>query len=395
MQHPCIGDAVERDTTGQAERVGAGAFPGVARETHHHLLGDLLDGEREVRVPLRTAGLGPAPLHPEQPLPAPYVDDGAAAVEGEVPHVEDERAVLAHVDEPFQDQFAQGVGLRGTGVAVGRQSHQLVLAAVHLEPAEMGHRRVQQAEGVREDLLGQGGDPRTLAEEDAGGRPLAHPVDGQDGGTLERRGVVRARRVREVVPRPQDGQVRGQPCGAQPRTDQPLRAVGARDAAAHGEPERLGPARRGTEQTPADASALEPGRLVVGDRVHCAGCLVEQIGEGLLGEGGVVLVAREALLLRGGDEFAVDDESRGAVVVEGRDAHDGGHGRTRPFGLLRRWHERSAGEVPARPARKSAGPYARSSRRRAESGTAPKARRASGSRAPPSRTRRASGVITT
>ena len=39
-------------------------------------------------------------------------------------------------------------------------------------------------------------------------------------------------------------------------------------------------------------------------------------------EAGVVLLAREALLLRGGDDLAVDDEAGGRVVVEGRDAED-------------------------------------------------------------------------
>ena len=44
--------------------------------------------------------------------------------------------------------------------------------------------------------------------------------------------------------------------------------------------------------------------------------------DGLLGERGVVPFAREAFFLRCGDELAVLDEARGAVVVEGREAED-------------------------------------------------------------------------
>jgi hypothetical protein len=39
----------------------------------------------------------------------------------------------------------------------------------------------------------------------------------------------------------------------------------------------------------------------------------------------VVLDAREALLLRGGDHAPVHDEARRRVVVEGRDAEDACH----------------------------------------------------------------------
>ncbi len=46
----------------------------------------------------------------------------------------------------------------------------------------------------------------------------------------------------------------------------------------------------------------------------------------LCGKAGIVLLAREALLLRGRDDLAVLDQRRGAVVIEGRnpeDAHGG------------------------------------------------------------------------
>ena len=47
------------------------------------------------------------------------------------------------------------------------------------------------------------------------------------------------------------------------------------------------------------------------------------------GKARVVLLAREALFLRGGDDLAVLDQGRGAVVVEGGDAQDA-HAAQRP-----------------------------------------------------------------
>ena len=45
----------------------------------------------------------------------------------------------------------------------------------------------------------------------------------------------------------------------------------------------------------------------------------QAIGDGVCGKAGIVLLAREALLLRGGDDCAIHDERGGAVVVEGGD----------------------------------------------------------------------------
>src|SRR5262249_48090098 len=65
---------------------------------------------------------------------------------------------------------------------------------------------------------------------------------------------------------------------------------------------------------------LEEGLVVERDEVelvHREARLRQAIGYGVGGIAAVVLLAREALLLRGGAPFAVADEGRGAVVVEG------------------------------------------------------------------------------
>ena len=49
---------------------------------------------------------------------------------------------------------------------------------------------------------------------------------------------------------------------------------------------------------------------------------VEAIGDRVLGKAGVLLLAREALLLRGGHDAAVDQKRSGAVVIECGDAED-------------------------------------------------------------------------
>jgi hypothetical protein len=68
----------------------------------------------------------------------------------EVRQVEPVAAVLAQVDQVLADLLLEA------RLAVGREPHQLVLAAVDLEAAVVGERRVEQAERVREaDLLQQ------------------------------------------------------------------------------------------------------------------------------------------------------------------------------------------------------------------------------------------------
>ena len=84
-------------------------------------------------------------------------------------------------------------------LAVGREAHQLVLAAVHLEAAEVRERRVEEADRVREPELREHVESVAAAEADRGRRPLPHAVHREDGRLLERRRVERRRRVRLVV----------------------------------------------------------------------------------------------------------------------------------------------------------------------------------------------------
>ena len=100
----------------------------------------------------------------------------------EVVDVQAERAVRLDVDQLLSDE----VGV--DRAAVGGEAHQLVLAGVDLEPAEVGERRVQEAERVREADLGDRLEGGAAAMPDRRGRPLADAVDAEDG-----RRLVRAR----------------------------------------------------------------------------------------------------------------------------------------------------------------------------------------------------------
>ncbi len=80
-----------------------------------------------------------------------------------------------------------------------------------------------------------------------------------------------------------------------------------------------------------DAVEGEEGEVVEDDGGELFGLdegLSEAVVDGVAREAWVVLLAREALLLRGGDDLAVADEGRGRVVVEGRDPENRhAHGR--------------------------------------------------------------------
>ena len=129
---------------------------------------------------------------PEQSVELHRGHHGAVCVR-EVRHVHAEGAVVLQVDQVLHDGVAEA------GLAVGRQAHQLVLAAVHLEAREIGEGRVEQPQRVRKAQLLQHADLIAAPVRDTAGGPLSHAVHGDDGGLLERRGEEGAGGVRFVV----------------------------------------------------------------------------------------------------------------------------------------------------------------------------------------------------
>ena len=165
------------------------------------------------------------------------------------------------------------------------------------------------------------------ADPDAGGRPLADAVDGQHRGFLERRGEERARGVALMVLGEQELllDVRAGAAGDQMLAQQALleQLLLEPHRQRHAErAEALGRERQvGLEQ----ALELQKRLVVEGDPIDLVEVdppFLQAVRERVLGEGGIVLLAREPLLLGGGDELAVHQQRGRAVVVERRQAEN-------------------------------------------------------------------------
>src|SRR5690606_1956258 len=92
----------------------------------------------------------------------------------EVVHVQAKGPVLLDLDELVED--LSGVA----GFTIGREAHELVFAAIYLEPSEVGQRGVEQAQRVREALFLEYFYRISATDRDASGRPLADSVERQD-----------------------------------------------------------------------------------------------------------------------------------------------------------------------------------------------------------------------
>ena len=102
-----------------------------------------------------------------------------------------------------------------------------------------------------------------------------------------------------------------------------------RDPERHRLPERGEPARRVLEIRLEEALELHERLVVERHVVELLGgepSRLEAVARGVRGKLRVVLLAGEALLLRGGDDLPVDEKTRGRVVVVGRQAEDRRHG---------------------------------------------------------------------
>ena len=164
-------------------------------------------------------------------------------------------------------------------------------------------------------------------ERDGSGGPLADAVHGEHRGALERRRVVRARRVAEMVLGEQqplvpvdaalDGfQLLQERAALEQLVLHPHRQRGA---------ERREAARRKGEIGLEQPLELEERLVVERDIVDLRGTRagrLEARANRVVWEARVMLLAREALFLRRRGHLPVDQQRRGRVVVIGRDAED-------------------------------------------------------------------------
>ncbi len=135
-QQLAVGHAVQGHAAGHHQVIGAGELLGGFRQAQDDLLGDLLDGQGQVHMPLvqqtLSRGRGGTPKSEVHLSSTAHRQPGGIV---EIIHVEQERAVCPQVHQLLQDQLPPALDPVGLGIAVRGQAHELVFAAVDLEAA--------------------------------------------------------------------------------------------------------------------------------------------------------------------------------------------------------------------------------------------------------------------
>ena len=328
-QHLAVRHAVERHAAGHAEIFGAGLGRDRAREPHHDFLGHRLDRGREIHVALVEPFLRLARRPAEQriELVAGHAQTGAIV---EIGLIQPERAVGLEVDQVVEDE--PGI----FRLAIRREPHHLVLARIDLEAGVVGERRVEQPQRMREMQLFAHLQVVAAPEADRRGRPFADPVHGEDDRLLERRRKEGGRGVALVVLREQklalpiEVGIERAKLVAQELLLEQLLLQPQRDRHAEGAEAPGSECEIGFEQP----FELEERLVVERDMIDVGEAdagLGQAIGDGVMRETGIVLLAGEALLLGGGDDLSVDDQCRGAIVVErGQSENSHPPGSSRP-----------------------------------------------------------------
>ena len=309
-----IRHAIQRHPAREAEILHSGIAVQRARHAQHDLLAHHLHRAREIHLALRQLRLRDA-RRPAEQLVERAVRHRQAREIVEVLLVERERAVLAHRDQVPVDR------LHVLGLAVGRQTHHLVLARVHLEARVVRERGVQQPERIGPVQLFEQGDIVAASYAHGGGGPLPNAVHGENRGLFEGRRKKRTCRMRLVVLGVPDFPLVSSQCPA----DVPLHKELLLHPQRTGHAERSEALRGDTQVGFENALELEQ-RLVVEADVREVGGLDarrrETMGDGLTGKRGVSLLATEALFLRRGHDLAVGQQARRTVVIERGDAQD-------------------------------------------------------------------------
>ena len=316
-----VGHAVQRHAAGQAQIVCALLSMQAAGDAQHDVLEHFLHGSGQIHFPLPQGALRRPGRAAEQTVEA-GVGHAQPGGEIEVAHVQAEAAVFLDVDQLFPNP------LRVARLSIGRQPHQLVFARIHLEARVMGERRIQQAQGVGKADLPQGPQFPALAQPGGGGGPFPHAIQTEDDRAPKRAGIEGGRRMGQMMLVEQQGRNAlrrnaGDGCDflAQSGLEQQflLKPHRQRRHERAQAPRREG--KIGFQQ------ALEfEQRLVVEDDpidvLHSKAALLQAEIHRAGGKGSVVLLAREPLLLGGSAQASVRNQSRGAVVIIGRDAQN-------------------------------------------------------------------------
>jgi hypothetical protein len=179
-QHLAVCDAIERDAAGEAQIARAGLGGQRPGQPQYRLLGDRLDRGCEIHMDLLEPVFRSPRRNPEQRSKAVirHAQPGAVI---EVLLIKTKAAVILQIDQMVEN------GLGEARLAIGGEPHDLVFAGIDPKSGEIGERRIEQTEGMREFDLLQHRDPVSLAEPGRGRRPFADPVHRQNGGGVEGR----------------------------------------------------------------------------------------------------------------------------------------------------------------------------------------------------------------
>ena len=173
--------------------------------------------------------------------------------------------------------------------------------------------------------LPEDGDLLAPAVADGGGGPFPHAVHGEDGRLLEGRRIEGAGRMGQVVLGEQQRGVAVAHLGQflpQERAHHELFL----DPDRHGHEEALQAPGREAVVGLQQALELEIRLVVEGHGAQVAELeprLRHDVGQGVSRKVGVVLLAGEALFLGRGDDLAVHQDGRGAVVIKGGKPENG------------------------------------------------------------------------
>ena len=317
-QQPPVANAVERHAASQHEILHLRLSLHLPRHPQHDLLGHRLDARRQIHVPLFELGFRPA-RRPAEQLGEPAIGHRQPLAVIEVRHVHPEAPVRPQIDQVLEDHVLIN------GPTVGSQAHQLIFAAVDLEPAVISERRIEQPQRVRKLELLEKAQLVPLALAERRRAPLAHAVQCQNSGLLIRARKKGAGGMALVVVRKDKPRLARQ---GKALAQRPAHVELILEPKRHRQP-KAAKARWRVSQVGLQQPVELRQRLVIkGNTIQVLrleSCLAQTICDGVCRKAGVMFPAGEPLLLSRGDDIAIHYQRRGAVMIESRYAENCGH----------------------------------------------------------------------
>ena len=191
-QQSTVCNAVQCNTARHAEIALSGLCMNMSRHSKHDVLSYALDTCGNIHLALSDWTFGVTRRSAEQRMKA-CTGHGETVAIVEVALIKPERAIIMQVHNVFAN------GLLKARLAIGRKSHQLVLAAVDAKSTVVSERAVQQSGRMWKPHLLVQVDCVPLADAPTCSGPFAYAVHGEDGCLFEWAWVVRTRGVRLVM----------------------------------------------------------------------------------------------------------------------------------------------------------------------------------------------------